>query len=101
MVYDQRLMGSIFSKEAQLKLVRMFKPYLIPSTKTRKKHCSDYNLMSEMSKYDLTTISALFDEGNLKSLAHLFYKLECTVIRLHLAFCCALVSECRAYPSYI
>lgn len=54
-----------------------------------------------MSKYDLTTISALFDEGNLTSLAHLFYKLEGTVIRLHLAFCCALVSECRAYPSYI
>lgn len=101
LVYDQRLMGSVFSDEAQLKLVRKFKLYLIPFTKNReKKHCSDYNSMSEMSKYDLTTISALFDEGSLKSLAHLFYKLESTVIRLHLAFCCALVSECRAYTSY-
>lgn len=102
LVYRQRPVGTVFSDEAQLKLVRKFKPYLIPFTKNqRKNHCSDYNSMSEMSKYDLTTISALFDEGSLKSLAHLFYKLESTVIRLHLAFCCALVSECRALPAIL
>lgn len=45
-----------------------------------------------MNKYDLMTISAFFDEDNLKPLAHLFHKLESTLIRLHFAFCRALLS---------